>query len=86
MSSLNYLRSIFITYGIEVTEMKTLYHIVPKNDGYTYLCRSNDELFLARKDVPVCGDELVFEDSVMAEKFIEENNLQGYKVEAFLRR
>ena len=69
-----------------MNEMKTLYHIVPKNDGYTYLCRSNNELFLARKDAPAHSDELVFENLTAAEKFIEENNLQGYKVEAFLRR
>lgn len=86
MSSLNYLRSIFITYGIEVTEMKTLYHIVPKNDGYTYLCRSNDKLFLANKEAPIHSGKLVFESYVKAEKFIEENNLEGYKVEAFLWR
>ena len=66
--------------------LNTYYHIVPKNDGYTYLCQSNNELFLVRKDAPPHSEELVFEDSVMAEKFIADNNLQGYKIEAFLRR
>jgi hypothetical protein len=67
-------------------KLNIYYHIVPKNDGYTYLCRSNNELFLARKDAPAHRDELIFEDLTAAEKFIEDNNLQGYKVEAFLRR
>ena len=68
-----------------MSNLNIYYHIVPKNDGYTYLCRNNNELFLARKDAPAHSDELVFEDLTAAEKFIKDNNLQEYKAEAFLR-
>lgn len=71
---------------MENNEMRTLYHIVPKNDGYTFLCQNNTRMFLVRKEVLTHSDELVFEDSIEAEKFIEENHLNEYKVEAFLRR
>lgn len=71
---------------MENNEMKILYHIVPKNDGYTFLCQNSTGMFLVRKEFFTHNDELVFEGSIMAEKFIEENNLNEYKAEAFLRR
>lgn len=71
---------------MENNEMKILYHIVPKNDGYTFLCQNSTGMFLVRKEVLTHSDELVFNDSIAAEKFIEENNLDEYKAEAFLRR
>lgn len=68
-----------------MSELKLFYHIVPENSGCEYLCSNGEELFLRKKEGTNRGGEILFNDEISAEKFIDDNNLVGYIVEPFCR-
>lgn len=75
-------------------EMVTLYHIVPKDDGYTFLVENTEthtyNKFLKADAMELCNHptkkELIFYTEDLANKFIEINGLSDkYKAEKFCR-
>ena len=63
------------------------YNIVPKNDGYHYLCADGDNIYLAHKSEPRDKNELVFLSKKSANRYIKLlPDRDKYKVEELLRR
>lgn len=66
--------------------MPTLYHIVPKGDGYNILaCEKTGNYFLISKLSKGINwkGELIFKTEEEAQQYIEINNLKDYEPEKF---
>ena len=66
--------------------MITLYHIVPINDGCSYLAQKNNgEYYLISKG-KFSHEELIFDTETEAQEYIDTNKLHNYKPEWLLRK
>lgn len=68
-------------------ELITKYHIVPINDGYTYLCLNSNSGYVLHKkaeELPSNITEILFNNEQTAQRYIDGNllNPQNYKPEA----
>lgn len=69
-----------------MNELKNYFHIVPKDDGTTYLCydKQTNNTYLCGKEKYANPDALVFLSEESANKWIKDHNIsENYKVEEF---
>lgn len=70
-----------------MNELNIYYHIVPKDDGYTFLCQdaNTSELYLSKKSAGRNPESLIFSSKQAAEEWIELTRLPKgrFKAERF---
>ena len=69
-----------------MNELKSYFHIVPKDDGTTYLCcdKHTNNTYLCGKEKYANPDALVFNSEESANKWIKDHDInKKYKVEKF---
>ena len=70
-----------------MSKLNIYYHIVPKDDGYTFLCqdKNTSELYLHKKSAGRNPESLIFSSKQAAEEWIELTRLpkERFKTERF---
>ena len=66
--------------------MAMLWHIVPVNDGFTYLCIDENKNYILKEKAKesISNDKLIFDTQEKAQDFINSNlDVKAYRTERF---